>query len=122
MADVNNLAAAIAEELGKYSAEVDEAMQGEIDKTSKEIVKDLKNDPIIPEKTGDYKKSFYAKKLGQGKGYKRVVVANKKYRLTHLLEKGHVTRNGGRTRAFPHWVHAQEKADTLAERIKGALT
>ena len=39
MADVNNLAA-IAEEL-KYS-EVDEAMQGEIDKTSKEIVKDLK--------------------------------------------------------------------------------
>lgn len=123
MANVNDLADLISEELGKYSEDVDIKMQDEIDKLSKEIVKDLKNDPIIPERTGKYKKSFAVKKIAQGKGYKRVVVHSKAphYRLTHLLEKGHVTRTGGKTQAYPHWAHAQEKADTLPDRLKEAL-
>ena len=121
MASVEDLANLIAQEMEQYSEDVDDIMQKEIDKISKEIVKDLKNDPIIPEKTGDYKKKFYAKKLGQGKGYKRVLIANKKAWLTHLLENGHAIKTGGRTRAYPHWKHAQEQADKLAERIKEAI-
>lgn len=121
--DIDGLATAIAEELEGYSQEVDEIMQDEIDTLSKEVRNNLKNNPIIPEKTGEYKKSFYIKKVARGKGYKRNVIASKKphYRLTHLLEDGHLTSNGKRTKAFPHWKEAQQLADTLPERMKKRL-
>lgn len=114
---------AIMDGLNRYSEEVDEKMQKEIDDLSKEIVNDLKNDPVIPEKTGEYKKSFAVKKIAQGIGFKRNEVYSKKpyYRLTHLLEFGHALPQGGRTKAFPHWVKAQKEAETLPERIKRRL-
>ena len=118
---IDDLADVIAEELESYTEEVDDLMQDEIDKLSKEVRDNLKNNPDIPEKTGEYKKSFYIKKVAQGKGYKRNRTANKKASLTHLLEDGHLTSNGKRTRAFPHWKEAQELADTLPERMKKKL-
>lgn len=123
MSSVNtdDLASAIVGELEKYSDEVDEIMQDEIDKLSNEIKLDLSNDKNIPKRTGKYAKSFYVKKIAKGNGYKRNVVANKKYQLTHLLEYPHATRNGGSTRAFPHWKYAQKKAETLPNRIERRL-
>lgn len=118
---IDGLADAIAEELESYSEEVDQAMQKEIDTLSKEIVNDLKNNPVIPEDTGEYKKDFYTKKAAQGMGFKRNIIANKKHQLTHLLENGHLTSTGGRTRAFPHWEDAQKMADTLPERLAKKL-
>lgn len=111
----------ITEMLQDYNAQVDEELADEIDKLTKEVVKELKNDTVIPEKTGDYKKGFYAKKIARGRGYARNVVANKKYQLTHLLEHGHATRSGGRTKAYPHWSTAQKKVDELAERMERRL-
>ena len=53
---------------------------------------------------------------GEGSNFIRCVVHNKKhYRLTHLLEYGHATRNGLRTRAFRH-IEPIEKYCT--ERIE----
>lgn len=118
---IDKLAEAIAEELEAYSEEVEIGMNEEIETLSKEIVNDLKNDPIIHEKTGEYKKSFRIKKVASGNGYKRNKIYNKKHQLTHLLERGHETRNKGRTKAYPHWKHAQEKADELPERMQRRL-
>ena len=56
--NVSDLAAAISSELESYSREVDQKMQKEVDAISKEIVKELKNNPDIPVRTGNYKKSF----------------------------------------------------------------
>ena len=118
---IDNLADTIVGELQNYKDEIDEVMQFEIDDLSNEIKMDLSNDKNIPKRTGDYAKSFYVKKIAKGKGYKRNVVANKKYQLTHLLEFPHATRNGGITKAFPHWKYAQQKADTLPNRIERRL-
>lgn len=106
-----------------YSHEVEAVVKSEIDSLSKELVKDLKNSRHIPKRTGEYKKSFYVKKIGEKKGFKQVVIANKNYQLTHLLEKGHVNFYGGnRTQSYPHWIHAQRKANELPERIKRRLS
>ena len=119
--NLDSFADAVAAELESYSEEVDAVMQDEIDRMTDEVVEDLKTDPDIPEKTGDYKKGFYKKKLAKGRGYNRNVVANKKYQLTHLLEYGHATQTGGMTRAYPHWSKAQKKVETLDERVAKRL-
>lgn len=112
---------AIMGQLIGYSEEVDEIMQDEIDRVSLDAKKSLSTNPIIPERTGEYKKSFKIKKVAQGRGYKRNVIYNKLHQLTHLLEDGHLTRAGTRTRKFPHWKQAQEIVDKLPERIEKRL-
>ena len=122
---IDDLARLIANDLAEYSEEVDDAVEKVITKTTKEALTVLKNNNNIPKMTGKYKKSFYAKDLykskGKNEGYFKMVVANRKYQLTHLLENGHVNRDGSRTKAYPHWKDAQAIADTLPDRIKGAI-
>lgn len=115
---VDGLSDAIMQELTEYLEGEEEIIDEGIDEISAELVLGLKNDPVIPKRTGKYKKSFYHKKAAKGIGYKRNVVANREYRLTHLLEDSHLTRNGTtRTKAYPHWATAQQKLDELMEGL-----
>lgn len=58
--------------------------------------------PMTRRKWNRYAKSWSVKQTN-GNGYIRCIIHNKKYyRLTHLLEYGHATRNGTYTRAFRH--------------------
>lgn len=59
----------------------------------------------------------------KGRNYTETVyVQSPHYRLAHLLERPHATRNGGRSSAFPHWEPGQNGvADRLIKHIKEAL-
>ncbi len=117
MADVSELADLIAKDIEGFYEETDAKMQDIIDQVTKEALAELKNNPNIPKRTGKYAKSFYKKTLAKGRGYKRNAIGNKVYRLTHLLEDGHLTSNGKRTRAFPHWKDAEEFVDKRIEEL-----
>ena len=118
---VDQFARLIARSLEDFGEEVEDKIEQAVNYVAEDTLKDLQDNPIIPERSGDYAKGFYIKNVykgrGKNKGFHKIIVANKKYRVGHLLENGHLTRNGGRTRAYPHWRQAQEIANTLPDKI-----
>lgn len=85
-----------------------------------------------PKRSGKYGKSWEAtlrkKKYSAIIGTEQYSVHNKKYyRLSHLLEKGHVSRNGGRVRPYEHIRQTEEFLETLVvsnvnKKISGGTT
>lgn len=70
-----------------------------------------------PMKTGEYCSGFASKTDRTGKKHCIGTVYNKKKPgLVHLLEKGHATLGGGRTRAYPHMIIAADEAFALVEK------
>ena len=114
----------VSDELGKILDEVgDEALdviRESVEQVSKEAVKKLKADS--PRATGEYAKGW-AKKVEKGRlGITATLYNKKKPQLTHLLEKGHAKRGGGRTKAMPHIKPAEQWANReVVERIKEGL-
>lgn len=99
------------EELKKYTTEVYNAINDAVDEVSENLVKELKkNSPVDKtSKKKHYKNSWKVETTGR-MFYKKAVVHNKKYRLTHLLEYGHAKVNGGRVKAYPHIASAEQNA------------
>ena len=87
--------------LGDFAEDVSEAVGTAVTKTANEAVKELKQGK------GGFKNRTYSKgwtkKITKHRLYSEATVYNKtEGHLTHLLEFGHATRDGGRTTAFPH--------------------
>ena len=98
--------------LTRYTEDITVGIQkiaGDVGKETKEKVKEGIAKQGI--KGSKYKKSWTVK-LEKGKSYIHVTVHASKphYRLTHLLENGHATRDGGETRKFKHIAPASEFA------------
>ncbi len=97
----------ITKEYGEHAKRV---LEESADIAADEAVKTLKS--TSPKRSGKYAKSWAKKaELTVSGGPKRIVHVKKPhFRLTHLLEYGHATRSGGRTRAFPHIKPAEQEA------------
>lgn len=118
---VDGLASAIMETLQQYTDDVTAGIAKAEDLTAKECKANLEADS--PDgATHKYKKGWKVTVTTNTPLEKHTVIHNKEYRLTHLLENGHATRNGGRTRAFPHIKKNEEIANsTFEKRVEEVL-
>lgn len=97
-----------------------------IKEAAKEAAKTLKNGGPYKNRTGAYAKDWTA---GQREKKKSVVqiqgytVYNKDhFQLTHLLEYGHQSRNGGRAKAFSHIAPLNDQiGEIVASKIESKL-
>lgn len=100
--------------LDNYNNDVFYEVSEAIDEVSKEVVTRLKKESRAEFGKGEYAKGW-ARKMEKGRLRVTAIVYGKKptYQLAHLLEKGHVTRNGtGRTyRPTPAHPHIQQVSD-----------
>ena len=68
-----------------------------------------------PVRTGRYKRGWTVRKDRPSNPYRSSTIVHNRtdYQLTHLLENGHVTRNGGRTKPIAHIAPVAEHADKM---------
>lgn len=97
---INNLGSAIQDVLEEYQEKVEETVKEVLPKVGKEAVKELKS--TSPKRTGRYAKGWKSEVEETRIGTTVTVYNSDRYQLTHLLEKGHANRGGGRTAARPH--------------------
>ena len=119
--DINNLATEIAEALTEYDKKVADDVKKIVEDVAKDSVNELKR--TSPKLTGSYRKGWRKKHSYEDTRTKRNTVYNKTdYQITHLLENGHASRNGGRVSPKVHIQPVEENAKKeLQERIEKAV-
>lgn len=110
----------------EYADDISGEMKTEAKAVAKEAVKELKQ--ISPEGTGSkkghYKEGWASKVESENAVSIGIRIYNrKKPGLTHLLEKGHAKRGGGRVEGKPHISTAEENAvNNYEKRLKERLS
>ena len=113
---IDELANVINEGLKEYADLATEEVKGAVRKSAK-AVKDQINGSA-PVRTGRYAKSWKVKTTAESaNGLEQTVYSPTRYMLSHLLEKGHAKRGGGRVRAIPHIAPAEEMGIEMFEGL-----
>ena len=102
----DKLVSAIDDVLDVYVTDLCEAINDETEAAAQKLKKDISADP--PKRTGKQKKSWRVTTTTVAGFDLHAVVHSTDYRKVHLLENGHLTRSGTRTRAF-HYVSSNEE-------------
>ena len=98
----------LSKEIAKALSEYTNDVKKDIKKIAKDVARDGANKLKTsgPKRSGNYRGSWGVKSQKDG----QQVIHNKKhYQLTHLLEKSHATRNGGRTKPIVHIKPVEEE-------------
>lgn len=111
---VEELGAAIAKELTIYGENVIEGIKNEAKSHVKQLVKDTKATAPVGNRSKHYRDSITSKKTAETDRSIEYTwyVKGSDYRLSHLLEKGHALRDGGRTEGT-HFI--QNASDPILE-------
>ena len=122
----DELQKAVMDYLENYKEDIDEDVIETVDEITKKARDELKQ--TSPRGKGTRSNPYYkgwAIKLSKRRSgvYHKVIWNKTNYQLTHLLEFGHVTRNGGRTKAIPHIRPIEQKynvefVDKLEKKIR----
>lgn len=123
---IDSLDEEIKRQLEDFNVQAIEAANKSIKEAANEAVKMLREGGPYQNRKGAYAKDWTA---GQRNKTKSVVeingytVYNKEhYQLTHLLEHGHQSRNGGRVKAFSHIAPVNEQVGAMVvEKIERKL-
>ena len=112
--------------LDSYSEEVQNVTNKSIDSVAKESAQKLRSGSPVRPGGGSYARGWAVKKSTNGKIRGAIVHNRTDYQLTHLLENGHVIRNGvgtyGRAPAIKHIAPVEEwAADELPAEIERGL-
>lgn len=109
-----DLADIVSDILEDYADGVTDTIAPTIKEVSEETVETLKTSGDYGDRTGEYRKSFAYTMEKTFRGARSYVHnTGQEYRKAHLLEHGHVNRDGTtRTKAHPHWKPAQQQAAT----------
>lgn len=112
------MASDLADEIAKALSEYSDDIAEQVDEIAEEVITETVAELRVtsPKRKGEYAKSWAKKRLKNGTWVAYVRAPH--YRLTHLLERGHVLKNGGRTKAQVHIAPAEEHAiDKFEQRI-----
>lgn len=111
---VDQMADAIMDGLLEYAELATDTMKDCVKKAGNTVKKETQAN--APVKSGRYKKSWSVKRQKETSTTLEMVVHSRnRYQLTHLLEKGHAKRGGGRVKAMPHIGPAEEKGIRMLE-------
>lgn len=114
-----DLSPEIQKQLKQWNVEVRRAVNEGVKDTARTAAKMLRQGGPYHERTGEYSKGWVhelrRKRSAAVTGVEVYSVHNKKhYQITHLLEHGHQSRNGGRVKKYEHIEPVEEFAGQLA--------
>lgn len=117
---VDELGDAIAKELTLYGQNVIDGVKKEAKSSMSRLVKDTKATAPVGHRQKHYRDSIKSKKVSENDRSVSYLwyVAGSDYRLSHLLEKGHALRDGGRVEGT-HFI--QKASDPILEEYIRAV-